>query len=183
MTDLIVDYLIAQCHAGAQLLQIFESWAGELGPDLYETYSLPYLIDIATRVKAAVPGVPMTIFAKGAHWALADLGKSPYDVVSLDWTMDPAKAREVVGKDTTLQGNLDPCALYGSAETIDAEVKRMADSFGTQRWIANLGHGMMPTHDPEHAKAFIEVSAYHACIVLRRGTCRHWQQALDCGLV
>jgi len=124
ITDLLVEFLIAQHAAGAQLLQVFDSWAGYLAPDTFRTFGLPYISQIATRVKAAIPGVPMTVFAKGAHYALGDLGKTDFDTVSLDWTQDPAEARVAVGNGKTLQGNLDPCALYGTPEMIAEKVRR-----------------------------------------------------------
>merc|ERR1719278_1422933 len=82
--------------------------------------------------------------------------KSGYETVGLDWTIDPAMARVKVGDQVTLQGNLDPCALYAPKEQIDKIVKDMAASFGSQRWIANLGHGIYPDMDPEHLAAFIQ---------------------------
>merc|ERR1711943_145639 len=109
---------------------------------MFEEFSLPYLADNAKRVKAALPEVtlPMTVFAKGSHYALEALADTEYDTISLDWTMDPASSRLRVGKNKSLQGNLDPCALYGTPERIEEEVQRMVDGFGTQRYIANLGH-------------------------------------------
>ncbi len=105
IADLCVTYLLGQVRAGANMLQVFDSWGGQLGPALFAEFSLPYLCRIATGVKdglAADPtlpspnDVPMTVFAKGAHWALADLARSDYDVLQLDWTMDPRAARRVV---------------------------------------------------------------------------------------
>ena len=102
----------------------------------------------------------MVVFAKGAHHALEALAATEYDVVQLDWTMDPTEARRRVGAEKTLQGNMDPCALYGSPETIRDEATKMVKQFGRRGHIANLGHGMHPTHDPEHLRAFID--AVHA---------------------
>lgn len=156
ITDVLIDYLSAQIEAGAQLVQVFDSWAGLLSPAAFEVYCLPYLRRIATRVAAAHPEVPKIVFAKGAHYAMDALGQSGYEVVGLDWTMNPRKVREQVGTDIALQGNLDPCVLYAEPAIIRSEVKQMLDAFGPVGHIANLGHGMHPTHDPEHARAFIE---------------------------
>merc|ERR550534_1707492 len=104
-----------------------------------------------------LPTVPMTVFAKGGHYALESLGKSGYETVGLDWTIDPSAARAKVGDRVTLQGNLDPCALYAPKEEIEKIVKNMASRFGSQRWIANLGHGIYPDMDPDHLAAFIEL--------------------------
>jgi uroporphyrinogen decarboxylase len=129
------------------LLQVFESWGGELSPQEFQTFSLPYLRQIATRVKSELKSldaeVPMFVFARGSHYALELLDETPYDVISLDWTIDPKNARERV-KSKTLQGNADPSLLYGTKETIRANVKTMIKSFGKKKYIANLGHGMYP---------------------------------------
>lgn len=160
ITDVNVDYLVGQVKAGAQMLQVFESHAEYLTNDLFKEFSLPYLNQICCKVKTklqaqGIEPVPMTVFAKGGHYALEALSKSEYDVVSLDWTIDPVKARSILGPNKTLQGNLDPCALYASAEDLKAKVKRMGDQFGKSRWIANLGHGIYPDMDPESMTTFV----------------------------
>ncbi|HMB90299.1 MAG TPA: uroporphyrinogen decarboxylase [Rhodothermales bacterium] len=156
ITDVLIKYLNAQITAGAQLVQVFDSWAGLLGPVAFETFCLPYLQQIATGVAAVHPEVPKIVFAKGAHYALEALGQSGYEVVGLDWTMDPRQARQQIGPGVALQGNLDPCVLYAEPASIRSEVQKMLDAFGPTGHIANLGHGMHPTHDPEHARVFIE---------------------------
>jgi len=162
ITDVVVDYLIGQVEAGAQLLQVFDSWAGLLGPQMFRKFLFPFLEQIADRVKDACPEVPLIVFAKGAHHALDSLADTAYDVISLDWTMDPQAASLLVGDRAVLQGNLDPCALYADPDAIDREVQHMLAGFGPQRHIANLGHGMHPTHDPEHARAFIDAVHRHS---------------------
>ena len=161
-TDVVVDYLVGQVDAGAQLLQVFDSWAGLLGPKLFRQFGLPYLEQIADRVTEVHPDTPLVVFAKGAHHALDGLADTAYDVISLDGTMDPQAARRLVGDRAVLQGNLDPCALYAAPDAIDREVQHMLAGFGPQRHIANLGHGMHPTHDPEHARVFIEAVHAHS---------------------
>ena len=155
-TDAVADHLAAQADAGAQALQVFDSWAGILSPRQFATFALPYLTQIAERLKASHPDVPLIVFARGAHYALDALAASPYDVVGLDWTIMPQAARAIVGDRAALQGNLDPSALYGSPATIRAAVGEMLAGFGTDGYIANLGHGMHPDHDPAHAGAFVE---------------------------
>ncbi len=156
ITSVLVDFLIGQIDAGAQLVQVFDSWAGLLAPEAFEAFALPYLRQIAQEVGAARPGVPRIVFARGAHYALDALAAAGYDVVSLDWTMDPRRARQRVGQGVALQGNLDPCVLYADPPTIRAEVRRMLAAFGPTGHVANLGHGLHPTHDPEHVRAFID---------------------------
>lgn len=128
-------------------LQVFDSWAGELGPLEFSVFSLPFLLQIPIRVKQGLGenAVPIIVFARGAHYALEDLANSYYDGMSLDWTIDPESARKRSLGKITLQGNADPCLLYGNNETIREYVRKMLNGFGTkERLIANLGHGMYP---------------------------------------
>ncbi|XP_036749033.1 uroporphyrinogen decarboxylase isoform X4 [Manis pentadactyla] len=167
LTDALVPYLVGQVAAGAQALQLFESHAGHLGPQLFSKFALPYIRDVAKRVKAGLQEsglapVPMIIFAKDGHFALEELAQAGYEVVGLDWTVAPEKARERVGKTVALQGNLDPCALYASEEEIGRLVRQMLDDFGPQRYIANLGHGLYPDMDPEHVGAFVDAVHRHS---------------------
>lgn len=142
-----------------QLLQVFESWGGELSPKDFAKFSLPYLKDIATRVKAALGArsVPMVVFARGSHYALESLLETEYDIISLDWTMDPAQARARTQSRVVLQGNADPCILYADEPAIREHVRDMFTGFGIKsKYIANLGHGMHPDHDPEHLKMYLQ---------------------------
>jgi uroporphyrinogen decarboxylase len=156
LTDLLVDFLVRQIDAGAQLVQVFDSWAGLLGPDDFRRFSFPYLTQIASRLAALRPDAPRTIFARGAHFALETLAETDYDVIGLDWTIDPREARRRVAGRKALQGNLDPCVLYAPPEAIRESVRAMLDAFGPGGYIANLGHGMHPDHHPDRAAAFIE---------------------------
>ena len=104
-----------------------------------------------------------TVFAKGAHYALPSLSKTDYDIIGLDWTMDPTMARELTGENVTLQGNLDPCALYSKRKNdLEPFVKELCTKFGKKRWIANLGHGIYPDVDPEMMKAFVDLIHKHS---------------------
>ena len=156
ITDVLIEYVVLQVKHGAQLIQVFDSWAGLLSPEAFREFSLPYLTQIAEALHRQVPGTPKTVFAKGANYALEDLAGAGYDVVGLDWTINPKEARSRVEGRVALQGNLDPCALFGSPETIRTLVREMIEGFGPGGYIANLGHGMLPSHDPEHARVFIE---------------------------
>ena len=160
LTNAVVDYLVMQACAGAQLLQVFESSAEYLGPELFKKYALPCIQDISSRVKAAITSkgldVPMTIFAKGAHYALNELAQSGYDVIGLDWTIKPEEARSIVGDNITLQGNLDPCALYAPESELKELAKDMVKKFGKNRYIANLGHGIYPDMKPENVEVLIK---------------------------
>jgi len=92
---------------------------------------------------------------------LKELGKSGYDVVGLDWTVEPEIGREQIGQDVTLQGNLDPCALYAPAEQLEVMVKDMVTKFGKRRWIANLGHGIYPDMEPDSVKNLVKFIHKH----------------------
>ncbi|XP_066479287.1 uroporphyrinogen decarboxylase isoform X1 [Tiliqua scincoides] len=167
LTNVIVDYLVGQVAAGAQALQLFESHAGHLGPEQFAEFCLPFIRSIAKQVKnklreESLPVVPMIVFAKDAHYALEDLAESGYEVVGLDWTIRPQDARRRMGKGITLQGNLDPCALYASKEKIEELVKKMLEGFGSQHYIANLGHGLYPDMSPEHVGAFVDAVHKHS---------------------
>jgi uroporphyrinogen decarboxylase len=163
-TDVCVEFLLEQVRAGAQLAQVFDSWAGELSPADFKTFALPYLKQIATRVRAGLPSVtsayvPLVVFARGAHYALNDLNSSGFDVVSLDWTMTAPVARQQC--QLTLQGNLDPCLLFAPEQKLRQEIRGMIDSFGTSKYIVNLGHGMLPEHKPEAVAILVdEVHSY-----------------------
>ncbi|CAG8492474.1 2584_t:CDS:2 [Racocetra fulgida] len=156
ITDICIDFLIGQIKAGAQ------SWGGELSPYDFNIFSLPYLTQIADKVKTqlkqeGIETVPMIIFCKGSWYALESLSNIGYDTISLDWTIDPAYAKAITKGRVTLQGNMDPTVLYGSHEQIRTTVKRMLEAFGTdERYIVNLGHGILPTVDPENVKVFLE---------------------------
>jgi len=157
ITDSTIAYLRAQVRAGANLVQIFDSWAGILSPEQYRLFSLPYIKQICDAMNDPAGGeiVSVTVFAKGAFFARQEIGQLSCSVVGLDWNMDPAESRALMpGK--TVQGNMDPCVLYADFAQIRAEVKQMIQAFGTQRYIANLGHGVYPDTDPDKARCFIE---------------------------
>lgn len=156
ITDSTIEYLKAQIRHGADLVQIFDSWAGILSPEQYRKFSLPYIAQICDAINEK----PVTVFAKGAFFARKEMSKLACDVVGLDWNMDIKESRRMI-PNKTLQGNLDPCVLYASTKEIEKQTKKMLKAFGTQRYIANLGHGVYPDTDPEKVKCFIEtVKAY-----------------------
>jgi uroporphyrinogen decarboxylase len=156
ITDSTIAYLKAQVRAGANLLQLFDSWAGILSPVQYREFSLPYLRQICDAL-ATDPtiDVPVTVFAKGAFFARQEIGQLNCQVVGLDWNMDAEESRALIPH-KTVQGNLDPCVLYADFQTIRAEAKQMVETFGTQRYIANLGHGVYPDTNPDAARCFID---------------------------
>lgn len=153
ITDVTIRYLKAQVKAGVSMVQVFDSWAGILGTQQYETFSLPYLKQIAS----AINDVPVTLFSKGAITSIPAIAQLDCNTVGLDWNMDVAAIRAQIGDSRTLQGNLDPCALYGSHDVVSSETIKMLHSFGkNKRHIVNLGHGVYPDVDPEKVKTFIK---------------------------
>ena len=151
ITDVTIAYLKGQIAAGADALQLFDSWAGILGEDQYREFGLRYIQQIC----AALQEVPLTVFSKGAGASLPEIAQLPCTTIGLDWNMSVPMARSLVQEQKTLQGNLDPCVLYGSAQLIEQETKKMLNSFKSQRHIVNLGHGVYPDIDPEMVKVFI----------------------------
>ncbi|MFM8964463.1 MAG: uroporphyrinogen decarboxylase, partial [Sphingomonadales bacterium] len=151
ITDTTIAYLKGQVAAGADALQLFDSWAGILGEDQYREFGLKYIQQIAE----ALSGTPLTVFSKGAVASLPEICKLSCTTIGLDWNMSVPVARSLVQEEKTLQGNLDPCVLYGSQQIIEQETKKMLNSFKSQRHIVNLGHGVYPDIDPEKVKVFI----------------------------
>lgn len=159
ITDSTIAYLKAQIEAGADLVQIFDSWAGILPADHYENYSLKYI----SRICDAIEEVPVTVFAKGAYFARRAMGQLNCQTIGLDWNMGIRESRGLIGPEKVLQGNLDPCALYASDREIEIATQNMLDAFGHHKHIANLGHGVYPDINPEKVKVFIKtVKAYSA---------------------
>jgi uroporphyrinogen decarboxylase len=151
ITHATIAYLKAQIVHGADLVQIFDSWAGILSPEQYRGFSLPYISQICDAINEA----PITVFAKGAFFAREEIGKTACNVVGLDWNMDISESRKLI-PNKTLQGNLDPCVLYAPMAEVAKQTNTMLSTFGKQKYIANLGHGVYPDTDPEKVKCFIE---------------------------
>jgi len=152
-TDTIIDYLIMQIDSGAQLLQVFDTNAGELPPSIYEEFVVPDLLRIAKEVKAKRPQIALICFPKDCT-NLKPFNDSAYDVISISWKTDARKARAEL-PNMVLQGNMDPAVLYAGDAVIKRTVHEMIAKFGKEKYIANLGHGMMPDMNPEMAQSFI----------------------------
>lgn len=151
ITASTINYLKGQIGAGADIIQIFDSWAGILSPEQYNEFSLPYI----SRICDAIDEVPKIVFAKGAFFARANMNRMSCDVVGLDWNMEIEESRRLL-PDKVLQGNLDPCALYGSFDDVRRETKKMLNAFGNTPHIANLGHGLYPDTEADKVRCFID---------------------------
>lgn len=152
ITQSTINYLKGQIKSGADMIQLFDSWAGVLAPEQFYEFSLKYISKICDAIQ---PLAPITVFAKDAHYAVTEISKLNCNTIGLDWTINPTTARKEAGN-KTLQGNTDPCLLYADEKTIATETKKMLDAFGSQRYIANLGHGLYPDIDKEKVKFFVE---------------------------
>ena len=152
ITEVTIQYLKAQAKAGAHMLQLFDSWAGILGTEQYAEFGLRYI----DKIVSAINEVPVTVFSKGAISSVEAISKLNCNTVGLDWNMDSVKIREQIGETRTLQGNLDPCALYASHAAVESSTINMLNSFTSKRHIVNLGHGVYPDIDPEKVKTFIK---------------------------
>ena len=155
----VIDYLNAQISAGAQVVQIFDTWGGALSQAAYLEFSLAYMQKIVSGLIKQAEGrdVPVILFTKGGgHW-LEAMAETGCDALGLDWTVDIGAARARVGNKVALQGNMDPAVLRADPARIESEVATILQSFGQgSGHIFNLGHGITPDIDPAHAKVFIE---------------------------
>ena len=151
ITNVTIEYLKAQIRRGADLVQVFDSWAGILSRQQYAEFCIPYLEKICNSISEA----PVTIFSKGAISSLPDLANLNCNTLGLDWNMEIEEVRKLVCESKTLQGNMDPCLLYADHKSIEIETKKMLDSFKSLRHIVNLGHGIYPDTDFEKVKTFI----------------------------
>jgi uroporphyrinogen decarboxylase len=156
LAQLVGDFLVAQVKAGAQAVQLFDSWSGALGPADFREFALPYVSEAARRARTA--GAPVIVFSPGSGWALEEIARATgADVIGVDWQTDAADARRrLPASQVALQGNLDPCWLYGSPAEIRKRTGEMLDAFGGRAHIANLGHGILPDVPVDHAKAFVD---------------------------
>jgi len=158
ITDTTIAYLKAQVAAGADTVQVFDSWGGLLSPQDFEVFSLQYIRQIVAAMKDVCPTI---VFAKGAWFALEDMAAAGAHGLGIDWCIKPELARQFAGSNITLQGNFDPAKLLAPIPEIEKAVKEMLKGFGRQRYIANLGHGILPNVPVDHAKAFVETVKAH----------------------
>lgn len=153
ITDTTIAYLKGQVAAGADTVQLFDSWGGLLGPDDFENISLKYIRQIVAALK---DDVPVIIFAKGAWHSLDAMAATGAAGLGIDWCIKPQMARQLSGNNITLQGNFDPAKLLSPIPVIKKEVKQMLQAFGKGHHIANLGHGILPNVPVDHARAFVD---------------------------
>lgn len=165
LTDAVADYLSAQIYAGANAVQIFDTWAGILSPRDYLVFALKYVNQVIEKIKRN--DEPVIYFPKGVHYRMRTTADCGADVIGVDWTIDLTKTRDKIGGKVAIQGNLDPTVLYSEPNFIRREARKVLESYGKgDGHIFNLGHGILPDINPEHAKILVdfvkeESAAYH----------------------
>ncbi|WP_291870566.1 uroporphyrinogen decarboxylase [Maribacter sp.] len=160
ITDTTIAYLKAKVDAGVDAVQVFDSWGGMLAPTDYQEFSWQYIQQIIDALKDEAPVIA---FGKGCWFALGDMAKSGAAALGIDWTCSPRNARYLTGGNITLQGNFDPSRLLSPPAEIKKLVTQMINEFGKDKYIVNLGHGILPNIPLENAKAFIDaVKEYKA---------------------
>lgn len=156
LAETIASYLVAQIEAGCRAVQIFDSWGGELGPDAFERWTLPYVSHIVSEIKSRHPQVPVIYFGTCMSTLLDKLPETGADVIGLDWRIDLGVARDRLGPEVAVQGNLDPAVLLAPKEEITAETRKIIErNAGRPGHVFNLGHGIYPITDPEHARHLV----------------------------
>lgn len=160
ITDTTIAYLKAKVEAGVNAVQVFDSWGGMLSPTDYQEFSWPYIQQIVDALKDLAPVI---VFGKGCWFALKEMAQSGASAVGVDWTCSAQNARYLTGGNITLQGNFDPARLLSPPAEIKKRVTQMINEFGKDKYIVNLGHGILPNIPLENAKAFIDaVKEYKA---------------------
>ena len=153
ITDTTIAYLKAKVRAGVDVVQVFDSWGGMLSPEDYQEFSWKYIQQIIDALKEMVPVIA---FGKGCWFALREMSQSGASALGVDWTCSARNARYLSGGNITLQGNFDPSRLLSPPAEIKKRVHQMINEFGKDRYIVNLGHGILPNIPLENAKAFVD---------------------------
>jgi uroporphyrinogen decarboxylase len=153
ITDTTIAYLKAKVAAGVNAVQVFDSWGGMLSPTDYQEFSWKYINQI---IEALKDDAPVIAFGKGCWFALEEIAKSNASALGVDWTITPRNARYLTGGKITLQGNFDPTRLFSPPADIKKMVTQMINEFGKDKYIVNLGHGILPNVPLDNAKAFID---------------------------
>eukprot|EP00168_Porphyra_purpurea_P006333 TRINITY_DN1778_c0_g1_i6.p5 TRINITY_DN1778_c0_g1~~TRINITY_DN1778_c0_g1_i6.p5 ORF type:complete len:179 (-),score=77.89 TRINITY_DN1778_c0_g1_i6:76-612(-) len=156
--DNIAQYCCYQIESGAQAVQMFDSWAGQLSPVDYDLFAGPYQKSVVDQVKAKHPDVPFIIYISQGGVLLEKMAATGVDVVSVDWTVDMADARARLGKDMGVQGNLDPAVLLGSKDLITERVEDVIRKAGPTGHVMNLGHGVLPITPEENVAHYFKTA-------------------------
>ncbi|XP_031504513.1 uroporphyrinogen decarboxylase 1, chloroplastic [Nymphaea colorata] len=157
LTRAISEYIVFQVKAGAQCIQIFDSWGGQLTPNMWEAWSKPYIKEIVSSVRKSCPGIPLVLYINGNGGLLERMKETGVDVIGLDWTVDMADGRKRLGNEISVQGNVDPAFLFSPLPAITEEIERVVRCAGPSGHILNLGHGVLVGTPEEAVGHFFDV--------------------------
>ncbi|KAF3792818.1 Uroporphyrinogen decarboxylase 1 [Nymphaea thermarum] len=157
LTRAISEYIVFQVKAGAQCIQIFDSWGGQLTPNMWEAWSKPYIKEIVSFVRKSCPGIPLVLYINGNGGLLERMKETGVDVIGLDWTVDMADGRKRLGNEISVQGNVDPAFLFSPLPAITEEIERVVRCAGPNGHILNLGHGVIVGTPEEAVGHFFDV--------------------------
>ena len=158
LADMIATYVRYQIDCGAQVVQMFDSWAGQLTPQDYDVFALPYQQKVVRLVKETHPDTPLILYISGSAGVLERMAKSGVNIISVDWTVDLAEARQRLGKSMMVQGNIDPGVLFGSQPFIRERIIDTIRKAGNQGHILNLGHGVLVGTPEDNVRFFFETA-------------------------
>jgi len=158
VTVALTDYIKFQLDSGAHLVQIFDSWGGQLPPSLWDKWSRPYVETIIDTIKSEYPMVPLTLYSNGSGGLLERMGMTGADVIGLDWSVDMGDARQRLEKKVSVQGNIDPLVLFASKETISETIIDTLVKAGPKGHVLNLGHGVLVGTPEENVAHFFETN-------------------------
>ncbi|MGV2827401.1 uroporphyrinogen decarboxylase [Myxosarcina sp. GI1(2024)] len=158
LADAIAVYVRYQIDCGAQVVQLFDSWAGQLSPQDYEVFALPYQQQVVRQVKETHPHTPLILYISGSAGVLERMGQSGVDIVSVDWSVDMAEARQRLGREMKVQGNIDPGILFGTKEVIRDRILDTIRKAGKRGHILNLGHGVLVGTPEDNVRFFFETA-------------------------
>lgn len=158
IADAIAVYVRYQIDCGAQVIQLFDSWAGQLSPQDYDTFALPYQQQVIKQVKETHPDTPLILYISGSAGVLERMGKAGVDIISVDWTVDMLDAKRRLGADFKVQGNMDPGVLFGSQELIASRIHDTVSKAGNRGHILNLGHGVLVGTPEDNVRFFFETA-------------------------
>ena len=158
LANAIAQYSIFQIEAGADCVQIFDSWGGQLPPTMWDVWSGPYINRVVDKVREKYPNVPLTLYVNGSGGLIERMAKTRVDVIGLDWTVDMTDARTRMGEATAVQGNVDPAVLLAGGDAVEKAVRECVNAAGTRGHVLNLGHGVLVGTPEENVKRFFDVA-------------------------
>lgn len=158
LSQAISEYVVFQVNSGAQCIQIFDSWGGQLPPDMWEQWSKPYIEEIVNAVRKKCPQTPLVLYINGNGGFLERMKGTGVDVIGLDWTVDMADGRKRLGNDISIQGNVDPAYLFSTLPSLTDEIQRVVKCAGQRGHILNLGHGVLVGTPEEAVAHFFDVA-------------------------